>query len=300
VSERKLRISGQGGRKLDVELAGPGDGIPLIFHHGTPGAAVMFAPMVAAGAERGIRHISYSRPGYGSSDRRPGRSVADCAQDVQAIADELGLERFLTAGWSGGGPHALACAALLAGRTLAAASLAGPAPLSAAGLDWTAGMGEENIQEFEAARAGERPLRLAIESARDGTLAVGAEELHSQFESLLSEVDRDTLTGEFAEFLTESMQTGLAESASGWVDDTLAFVKDWGVDLDSIETPVQIWHGGKDLFVPYAHGEWLAENVSGARAELFPEHGHLSLVVGEYGLILDTLLGAAGLAGAST
>ena len=155
MSERTLQIAGSGGRLLDVELSRPDEGRPLIFHNGTPMAGRMFAPMVEQGAERGVRHIAYSRPGYCGSERDTGRTVADCARDVAAIADELGIERFLTVGWSGGGPHALACAALLPERTMAAATLAGVAPFNAHGLDWLAGMGEENIEEFGAARAGE-------------------------------------------------------------------------------------------------------------------------------------------------
>ena len=113
----------------------------MIFHTGTPSAGILFEPMVAAGAARGIRHVAYSRPGYAHSDRRPGRTVADCAADVRAIADQLGIGRFYTVGWSGGGPHALACAALLGDRVIAAATLAGVAPRDAEGLGLACGHG---------------------------------------------------------------------------------------------------------------------------------------------------------------
>ena len=103
----------------------------------------MYAPLVELGAERGLRHVVYLRPGYGDSERCPGRAVADCAADTAAIADWLGVERFYTAGRSGGGPHALACAALLPDRVIAAATIAGVAPEDAEGLDWLAGMGQE-------------------------------------------------------------------------------------------------------------------------------------------------------------
>jgi pimeloyl-ACP methyl ester carboxylesterase len=141
--ERTLHLNGPSGRALEVTLAGPDSGRPLIFHTGTPSAGKIFPPMVAQGADRGLRHISYARPGYRGSDRDPGRSVADCAADVAAIADALGIEQFLCVGSSGGGPHALATAALLPTRTLAVATLAAVAPADAAGLDWLAGMGQE-------------------------------------------------------------------------------------------------------------------------------------------------------------
>jgi len=133
------------GRRLAVEVAGPQDGEVVVFHTGTPSAGSLFAPLLEAGAERGLRHVSYSRPGYGDSDRQPGRTIADCTHDVAAIADALGVERFYTTGHSGGGPHALACAALLPDRVNSATTTAGVAPFDAEGLDWLAGMGQENL-----------------------------------------------------------------------------------------------------------------------------------------------------------
>src|SRR5262249_44218842 len=146
------------GRALEVQSAGPPEGPAVLFQVGTPAAGILYPPLVELGSERGLRHIAYSRPGYGGSERRRGRTVADCSADVAAVADAFGIERFYTVGWSGGGPHALACAALLGERTIAAATLAGVAPRTAAGLDWTEGMGEENLAEFAATEAGAQAL----------------------------------------------------------------------------------------------------------------------------------------------
>jgi pimeloyl-ACP methyl ester carboxylesterase len=150
VSTAKRMIQTPDGRWLEV-LASDGDGLPLLFHNGTPGGLTAFGPMTDAAAARGLRTVMYARPGYGESTPQPGRQVADCAADAAAVLDQLGADRFLTIGWSGGGPHALACAARLPGRCLAAASLAGVAPSRADGLDWLAEMGPENIEEFSAA-----------------------------------------------------------------------------------------------------------------------------------------------------
>ena len=294
MSERRLQIAGPGGRRLEVELSGPHEGRPLIFHQGTPMAGRMFAPMVAQGAERGVRHIAYSRPGYCGSERDAGRTVADCARDVAAIADELGIERFLTVGWSGGGPHALACAALLPERTLAAATLAGAAPINAPGLDWLAGMGEENIEEFGAARAGEAELSSYLRAERSQMLDSSVEDLHATLGDLLSDVDREVLSGDFAEYLHRGTRAALEQGIWGWLDDDLAFLQDWGFDLAGISRPVAIWQGEQDRFVPFGHGRWLAEHVAGASAQLPAEHGHLSLAIGSYGRLLDELIAAGG------
>src|SRR5437016_2989692 len=140
------------GRVLTVREAGNPRGVPVLAHAGTPGSSLLYEPHVRDAEEKGIRLISYDRPGYGGSTRQPGRNVADCAVDVEAVCDALGIERFCVWGISGGGPHALATAALLPQRVAAAAALASVAPCDAEGLDFFAGMGEQNIEEFGAAR----------------------------------------------------------------------------------------------------------------------------------------------------
>src|SRR3954464_11493461 len=133
-------------------------------------SGVPYAPHVELASEQGIRLLGYDRPGYGGSTRSAGRKVADCVDDVTALADALGLERYATWGISGGGPHALACAALCDGRLVAVASLAAVAPYGAEGLDWTAGMGQSNVEEFAAVLEGETAIRPLVETEREGML----------------------------------------------------------------------------------------------------------------------------------
>ncbi len=293
MAERSL-VQGPWGRRLEVEVDGPRDGLLLVSHTGTPSGGRLYEAHVRAGAERGIRHAIYSRPGYAGSDRAEGRTVADCAGDVAAIADALGAGEILVEGASGGGPHALACAALLPERVLAAASVAGVAPRDADGLDWLAGMGQENLDEFGAAEVGGQALASYLEAETSQMLGATGPQLHDALGSLLSDVDAKALSGEYAEWLAQSVDAGLAPGIWGWFDDDLAFVKDWGFVLGSIERPVTIWHGAQDRFVPFTHGEWLATHVPGAKARLHEEHGHLSLLLSSYEEILDDLLAAAG------
>jgi pimeloyl-ACP methyl ester carboxylesterase len=280
------------GRRLDVEVAGPAGGEPLIFHLGTPSSATVYPALVELGAQRGMRHISWSRPGYSRSERLAGRTVADCIVDLEAVAAELGIDRFHAVGWSGGGPHALACAALLPRRTIAAATIAGVAPREAAGLDWLAGMGQENLVEFAAAQAGPEQLQAYLELGREMFRAVTGAEVHAAFGELLSPVDRAALTGEFAEYMAALARDGLAEGIWGWFDDDVACMTPWGFSLDAIERPVAVWQGSEDRFVPYSHGRWLADNVSGATPRLLEGEGHISILLGAYGQLLDELLAA--------
>lgn len=278
--ERELLVDLADGRVLEVAIAGPKNGTPLVFHHGTPMAGVLFGPLVAAGAERGLRTVAYSRPGYGRSTPHFGRSVADASADVAAILDALGAESFYALGWSGGGPHALACAALLPQRCLAAASLAGVAPWAAPGLDWLAGMGDENLEEFGLVLKGPEALTPFLEREAAKLKEIRPEQVAEALGTLISDVDRAALTGEYADFSARSMRHSLLSGIAGWRDDDLAFTRSWGFDLTAIQRPVAIWQGAQDRMVPYAHGAWLAEHVVGAQKRLFPSEGHLSLGVG--------------------
>jgi pimeloyl-ACP methyl ester carboxylesterase len=272
------------GRELDVRLSGSNDASAavVIYHHGTPGSAHVFADVVRAAELRGVRVLSWSRPGYATSTRQPGRDIANVASDAREVLDHLGIASAYTMGFSGGGPHALACAALLPDRILGAASIAGVAPYveSQDSLDWVAGMGQENIDEFDTSLAGESALAPALEAAREGLVTVTADGIVAQMESLLPEVDRAYLGGEFGDDLAVSFREGVANSAAGWVDDNLAFVRAWGFDLASISVPVSIWQGSEDLMVPFSHGQWLAAAMPFARVNLLQGEGHLSVVVG--------------------
>jgi pimeloyl-ACP methyl ester carboxylesterase len=287
-----VSVTAGDGRALEVVLAGPAEGVPLIFFHGTPGAAGPFEQLVDAGAERGIRHVAYSRPGYSRSDRHPGRSVADCVADVVAIADALGYERFYCAGGSGGGPHSIACAALVPERVIAAAAIATPAPVDAEGLDWTVGMGDKNVEEYSMARLGGGAFQEYLEREAEAVNGASPAELLQVWRGLFCHADSLALSGRYAEHAVRQTGRSLAAGIWGWFDDDVAFVSDWGFELDAVSLPVYIWHGGQDQFIPIAHGEWLAQHVSGARARLRPASGHLSITLTTYGEILDALLEA--------
>src|SRR5580692_9209281 len=193
------RIRTPDGRTLAVQEGGDPGGTPVLAHNGTPNSRQLYARHVADAGARGIRLISYDRPGYGGSSPQPGRTVASAADDVRAICSALGISRLATWGVSGGGPHVLACAALLPDLVSAAASLASLAPYEAEGLDWFAGMGQENVDDFKLAVADPAASRAKAELDRAGMLAVSAQDLHTQFATLLSPTDAAVMTGAVAD-----------------------------------------------------------------------------------------------------
>lgn len=289
--EQRL-ITTPDGRRLEVQIVGPAQGVVLLFHHGTPGAGLPSPGLVAAATERNLRYVSAARPGYAASARRPGRSVADVAEDAVAVLDHLEVERCYMLGWSGGGPHTIACAALLSDRVIAAATVGSVAPYGGTGLNFLAGMGRENIDEFGAALAGSAELTAFMDGWAPEFRAVTGTQIADALGDLIPPVDRAALTGDYADSVAADIRRGLQEGIWGWHDDDLAFVRSWGFALASIRVPLTIWQGGQDRMVPFAHGAWLAEHVPGVNAHLLPEHGHLSLAVSSIGTILDELTGA--------
>jgi pimeloyl-ACP methyl ester carboxylesterase len=283
MSERTHDVPAADGRTLHVLEAGEPDGACVVVHHGTPMSGALFAAEIESARERGLRLVAYDRPGYGESSPDPGRSVADAAADVAAILDALGVARFATYGASGGGPHALACAALLGDRCAAALTIAGVGPADAADLEFLAGMGEGNQIEFGKALDGREALAAFLRDEAAGLLEVRPEQLADAMRPHLSDVDARALTGELAEFLTHAMQRGLGPGIDGWLDDDLAFMAPWGFDVGAIGVPVAVWQGEHDLMVPPAHAAWLGGHVPGADLAILAGEGHLTLQVTRIG-----------------
>ncbi|NUU07548.1 alpha/beta hydrolase [Leifsonia sp. C5G2] len=241
----------------------------LIWHHGTPQTGAVIAPVAAEAATRGLRVVSAARPGYPGSDALPGRSVADAAADVLAIADALGVDRFVTVGASGGGPHALALAALAGERATAAVTLAGLAPFDHS-PDWFSGMASPDA------------LRAAL-AGRDARLAY-AETAEFDPESFTSR-DYETLKGVWGA-LGANAGAGAAEGPVGEADDDLAYVAPWGVELRAVRTPVLLIQGGADRVVPAPHAAALLERLPNAELWIRPREGHVSVLTA-LGVALD-------------
>jgi pimeloyl-ACP methyl ester carboxylesterase len=273
------------GRTLAVSSAGPVSGSPVLFHHGWPGCRLLPPGFEEAVVERGVRLVSFDRAGYGGSSPQPGRRFAAAAADAACVADALGIGRFGTWGISGGGPHALACAALLADRVTAVVSVSGFAPFGTPGLDFTAGMGESSRREFTVAVAGREAygpfVRAAVDHPEDA------------LDGLLSEPDLALASREDqASYLRDSAEEALRPGIDGWLDDGLATVSPWGFELADIARPVLLLQGVHDLMVPPGHAAVLASLIPRSRLVVEPDEGHLTLCF-EAGRPLDFLLEAA-------
>jgi pimeloyl-ACP methyl ester carboxylesterase len=275
---REFDVRSGDGRMVHVYEDGDPAGPLLIYHHGTPLSGLLPSLWAQVAQAEGVRLVSFDRAGYGGSDRNPGRQIADVVGDTEAVADAFGAERFLVFGESGGGPYALGCAAILPARVVAAVSMSGPAPFNAEGLDFMAGMGQDNIDEFNAALAGELPLRTYLSDQREALLATSSQTLHEVLESLLSPVDKAVLTGDLVDWVHAASIRGLEPGCDGWLDDDAASVRPWGFDMSDIRVPVLIQAGKQDLFVPFAHAHWLVDNISEATDALSAGDGHLTLL----------------------
>ena len=264
------------GDRVDYFDSGVGSDL-LIFHHGTPAAGPMHSDLLIPAKNNDLRIVELIRPGYGKSTRQPGRCVADIVAVADDLATHLDYEKYVTMGWSGGGPHSLANVALSPDRCVAAMSLAGVGMFGQLDLNFLDGMGQDNPDEFGAARNGEVALRAFLEPISQELAGVTGPEIVELMASLLPEVDRAALTGEYGENQAEVFRWSVREGIDGWLDDDIAFTREWGFELAEISNPVSIWQGAEDLMVPFAHGVWLVEKIPHAQINLIEGHGHLSI-----------------------
>ena len=258
------------GRTLAVEDAGDRGGRPVMVHVGTPGGRRLYGRRTLADAERRqLRLISYDRPGYGGSTPQPGRSTADCANDVRVICEALGIGRLVMWGLSGGGPHVLACAALLPDLVTAAASLASLAPYDAEGLDWLAGFSQEAVDEARLTLADQADARALFQKEREKIVAAPPAQVALNMQAGTPGVDLTLLTDEAV-----SMQQALAPGIEGAWEDCVAQLSPWGFDVTQIAVPVLLLHGGQDRAVPFSHGQWLASRIPRVETWFFDDEGH--------------------------
>ena len=264
VTETDLKLSD--GRTLHVYDTGEDDAddrLAVFWHHGSPNIGAPPEPLFAAADRLGIRWASYDRPGYGGSTPRPDRDVASAASDASAVADALGIERFAVMGHSGGGSHALACAALLPERVLGVVSVSGMAPFGAEGLDWFEGFGPGGAAQQRAAAAGRAALEKHLAETDD--------------EADFTPEDEAALAGEWS-WLIDVVRPAIAGGMGGFIDDDLAAVGAWGFDPADVVAPALFVHGGRDRMVPGSHGEWLARRCPSAELWLRPDDGHISVL----------------------
>lgn len=267
------RVTLADGRTLAYVERGEPDGLPVVFHHGTPGSRHGHHP--DPDVYRGVRFFTFDRPGYGLSDPRPGRRVADVAADVSALADHLGLERFAVFGASGGGPHALACAALLPDRVERALVMVGAAPSDDPEFDFMAGMADVNVIEFGAALEGEDALA-AVLAPWVEQIASDPEGMIDRLAAELPDYDREVVSRpEIRAELVASFGESVRQGARGWIDDDLAFASSWGFDLADVGPEVRLLQGELDVLVPRAHCEYLAVKLPRATFQLVPGAGHM-------------------------
>ena len=287
--EREGTLTTADGRTLAFFERGAADGVPTIACHGTPGSRYTRHPDPQMYERHGVRVVCYDRPGYGRSDPHFGRSVADAAEDVVAIADELGFERFVVVGGSGGAPHALACGALLADRVIRVGALVTPAPSDDDSFDFNEGLADLNVREFAAAQQGPEAIEAFLQPYVDGIRA-DVDAVIEEILSELPEVDRKLASRPAVRaVMKEGFSEAVRQGSRGWADDDLAFAKPWGFELEDVTAETRIWQGELDVLTPRGHGEYVASRLPNARFELLEGGGHF--LDEEWAVVLDWLVG---------
>lgn len=264
---------------IRVRIAGDPTGFPVMYFHGTPGSRLDLAFGDGLIAAAGVRLVSFDRPGYGGSSPSP-FGLLSVAHDALIIADQLGVERFATLGLSGGGPFAIATAALGSARVTRIGVAAGAGPfqevpgaieeLSEIDTKALALLPASPVEAAATFASGFEPILLAVRQ--------GDEAVRAKFEPFLSARDRMLLADPVVGgFLITSIREGLRQGVSGGGWDNVAYVGEWEIDVATIQTPVLLWYGDEDLMAPQAHGRWLDGHLPNARLVIRSGEGHLGI-----------------------
>lgn len=282
MAAQSKRIETEDGHALRIEVAGDCRRV-VLAHLGSPNGGVLYDRWVDDASARDLTLVTYDRSGYGGSSPRPGRTLADCAADVRTISASLGFERCAMWGFSGGGPHALACGALLGDLVTAVATIGSPAPFDAPGLDFFEGASDEFREDVELFLADRPVWEHKGQGQRDELVAMSVDAFREDWSAGVSPGDAEVFQGPFGAWLYRAAQAGLQPGVDGWLEDNVASLSPWGFDVASISVPVKVWHGVADTFVPAGHGRWLASTIPGAKAELREGDGHLRVMAERIG-----------------
>jgi pimeloyl-ACP methyl ester carboxylesterase len=255
-----------GGRTALVDDSGPAprDDVTLVWHHGSPHTGALYEPLLAIARDRGLRMIAVARPGYGGRAAWPGRTVADAARETLDVAIALGLGRLLPLGASGGGPHALAAAALAPDRVAGVVVEASPAPFADIPAWWDGMVAPGGLRAATRGRA----ARLAYAET-------------DEFDpSSFVDTDYAALEHEWSELGRDAGERSASFGPDGLVDDDRAFVTAWGVELAAIAAPVVLLQGRRDRVIPPAHAELIAAAVPRAELRWADDAGHVAALAG--------------------
>jgi pimeloyl-ACP methyl ester carboxylesterase len=242
----------------------------------------LYPPLIEDAKRLGLFVIGYDRPGYGGSTAQPGRTIADHAADLTAIASHLQITQLATVGFSGGGSHAVASAVLLPDLVVASVAFCPPRPIETPSVGLTAEE-EVNPQPIFDPLAARPPL----EQEREEILAITQEGI---LEVNLAFPEKQRVSTAFLDFHYGSMKAAIQPGAEGPLEDIRAYFTPWGLDLNANRIPIAIWHGKADATVSYTHGEWLAENTPHAEIHLTETDSHRSIFENSYDEAMEWLL----------
>jgi len=277
-----VNVKSSDGRNLCVQTFGDPSERAVLFHSGTWEGRTLYPPLIEDAKRFGLFVIGYDRPGYGGSTAQPGRTIADHAADLTAIAKHLEITRLATIGFSGGGSHAVASAVLLPDLIVASVAFCPLRPIETPNVGLIS-------KEEENPRPIFNPLsaRPPLEKEREEILAISQEGIK---EVNMAFPEKERVSAAFLDFHYGSMKAAIEPGVEGPVDDIRAYYTPWGLDLKTNRIPIGIWHGKADATVPYTHGEWLAANTPRTQVRLTETDSHRSIFENSYDEAMEWLL----------
>jgi pimeloyl-ACP methyl ester carboxylesterase len=278
------------GRSIEYIDNGVSSKSALILHHGTPTSMTVWGTWLAAAAEKGIRAIACTRPGYAGSDRKAGHRVIDANDDLEEILNQLNIENFVSVGWSGGGPYALVSGLLK--RCTGVQLIASVSPYDAEDFDWFQDQTPEMIEEVKISAKSLEDCITFKEGYYTELRDMTAEQFLVEYEKRSSFKLFENAYRAFAKDLSFSMHDALRDSVFGYGDDEYAFLRNWGFETKDIQVPVGIWQGLDDKSVSPHMARWLNANILSPTLELIEGQHHSSIMVENREEILNAAIDA--------
>jgi pimeloyl-ACP methyl ester carboxylesterase len=285
------------GRALAYTEWGDPGGAPVFFCHGTPHSRV-WCPDEEATTRVGVRLIIADRPGFGGSDPELGHTLIGWSDDLQELADALGISRFAVAGWSAGGIYAAACAGAISERVTAAGVVSsrtisvynfGERPQALEELDDEERRVHELVDEL-GLEAAARQLSLEEEDWALGLLEQPQRVLDG-YE--VPDGDKWFYADESrAKPWFDAVREAVRQGPLGACCEGAALVSPWNFRLADISVPVHLWYGGQERAVYREAAEFAAETIPDSRLTAWPDDGHIG-VAKHWSEILEALTAAS-------
>ncbi|MBE9012867.1 alpha/beta hydrolase [Pseudanabaenaceae cyanobacterium LEGE 13415] len=272
-------------RRLAYAEYGDPKGHPVFYFHG--GGTSRLEPLLLGDEvfiRLGLRLIAPDRPGIGQSDFQPNRGFSDWTKDVTSLANALRLDKFSVMGVSSGGGYVAACAAKIPHRLHSAVIVSGAWEFTTADLlkhkRWSLLLVKYFPWLYQVSM---KLTQRALNAPPDKLLKTFKRTLPAADYAVLKSPGRLKKS-------CEALNEGLRSGTRGTAWDLQLYFRKWDFNLDEIRMPLTLFYGEEDRNVLLEVVKRVAATLPTSKLVMYPNEGHISIVVNQIEAIAKALL----------